>query len=151
MIKFVRRVRSAVDPSHGPLLTHCSAGVGRTGTYIAVDILAQQMDAGGVVNVQEAVCRMRAQRGHMVQTSVSDFDDLKLNFFNITILQAQYLFIYDSLLHYHLFGGMEIGVESLGEYVGTMDTPTQDGSTPLDKEFSVRIDCVLTPHLPDVI
>ncbi len=73
MIKFVRRVRSAVDSSHGPVLTHCSAGVGRTGTYIAVDILTQQIDAGGVVNVQEVVCRMRAQRGHMVQTSVSTF------------------------------------------------------------------------------
>ena len=48
------------------------------------------------------------------------------------------MFIYDSLLHYHLFGGMDVGAGSLVEYVGALDTPTPDGSTPLDKEFTVR-------------
>lgn len=82
MIKFVQRVRSSIDPSHGPVVTHCSAGVGRTGTYIAVDVLTQQIDAGGVINVQEVVCRMRAQRDLMVQTPVSGwglFCDLRGN------------------------------------------------------------------------
>ncbi len=73
MIKFVRRVRDAVkDTGGGPILTHCSAGVGRTGTYIAVDILIQCLDAEGVINVQEVVARMRAQRDNMVQTPVSE-------------------------------------------------------------------------------
>ncbi len=72
MIKFVRRIRSAVNSSDGgPIVTHCSAGVGRTGTYIAVDILVQRIDAEAAVNVQEVVARMRAQRGNMVQTAVS--------------------------------------------------------------------------------
>ena len=71
MIKFVRRVRNAVSPGHGPIVTHCSAGVGRTGTYIAVDMLTQQLDKDGPVAVQEVVCKMRAQRGSMVQTAVS--------------------------------------------------------------------------------
>ena len=79
MLKFVRHVRSHVIPTHGPMLVHCSAGVGRTGTFIAIDILLQRMkEVGGVVNVQEVVCRMRAQRSNMVQTTVSgacDFDD----------------------------------------------------------------------------
>ena len=72
MIKFVRQVRGHVTPTQGPMVVHCSAGVGRTGTFIAVDILLQRMqEVGGVVNVQEVVCRMRAQRASMVQTTVS--------------------------------------------------------------------------------
>ena len=71
MIKFVRKIRRSVDAEHGPMLIHCSAGVGRTGTYIAVDVLTQKMDAGEMINVQEFVCEMRAQRSLMVQTSVS--------------------------------------------------------------------------------
>lgn len=72
MLKFVRHVRSHVNPTQGPMVVHCSAGVGRTGTFIAIDILLQRMqEVGGVVNVQEVVCRMRAQRGNMVQTTVS--------------------------------------------------------------------------------
>ena len=72
MLKFVRRVRGQVTPTQGPMVVHCSAGVGRTGTFIAIDILLQRMqEVGGVINVQEVVCRMRAQRGNMVQTTVS--------------------------------------------------------------------------------
>lgn len=72
MLKFVRHVRSHVTPMQGPMVVHCSAGVGRTGTFIAIDILLQRMqEVVGVVNVQEVVCRMRTQRGLMVQTNVS--------------------------------------------------------------------------------
>lgn len=98
MLKFVRHIRRLVASSEGrcgPILTHCSAGVGRTGTFIAVDILLQKMEEENeeeeeegegegeereegeerkrkrkVLNVQEVVCKMRAQRGCMVQTGV---------------------------------------------------------------------------------
>ena len=72
MLKFVCHVRSHVTSNQGPMVVHCSAGVGRTGTFIAIDILLQKMrdTSGGLLNVQEVVCRMRAQRGSMVQTSV---------------------------------------------------------------------------------
>lgn len=71
MIKFVRKIRRGFDSEEGPMLIHCSAGVGRTGTFIAVDVLSQKMDAGEMISVQEFVCKMRAQRSLMVQTSVS--------------------------------------------------------------------------------
>ena len=70
MLKFVRRVRNAISPTHGPVVAHCSAGVGRTGTYIAIDVMLQKMAAKESLNVQEFVCRMRAQRAFMIQTSV---------------------------------------------------------------------------------
>ena len=76
MLKFVRRVRRATSPTHGPVVIHCSAGVGRTGTFIAIDVMLQKMSAKESLNVQEFVCRMRAQRAYMIQTSVSRLDNL---------------------------------------------------------------------------
>ena len=70
MLKFVRCVRRATSPTHGPVVIHCSAGVGRTGTFIAIDVMLQKMAAKESLNVQEFVCRMRAQRAYMIQTSV---------------------------------------------------------------------------------
>lgn len=52
----------------------CSAGVGRTGTYIALDIMLQQMPKTNTVNVYECVRNMRAKRLFMVQTLVQIFN-----------------------------------------------------------------------------
>ena len=56
-----------------------SAGVGRTGTYIALDIMLQQMPFTDSVNVYECVRDMRAKRLYMVQTLVQTFDNVILH------------------------------------------------------------------------
>ena len=48
-----------------------SAGVGRSGTYIAIDCLIQQAAAEGLVDIVKLVHQMRLERMHMVQTAVS--------------------------------------------------------------------------------
>lgn len=48
----------------------CSAGVGRTGTFIAIDALAQYGLEKGTVNVTKYVSAMRRDRMHMIQTTV---------------------------------------------------------------------------------
>lgn len=48
----------------------CSAGVGRTGTLIALDMLLQQMDKDRVVSIADCVHHMRISRPLMVQTQV---------------------------------------------------------------------------------
>ena len=48
-----------------------SAGVGRTGTFIVIDVMLQKLDNNEPLDIMNYVCRMRAQRGSMVQTSVS--------------------------------------------------------------------------------
>ena len=58
------------SPSKGPILVHCSAGVGRTGTFIAVDIALEQAKKEGVVDIAGIVNRLRQQRMKMVQTLV---------------------------------------------------------------------------------
>nr|XP_034321299.1 receptor-type tyrosine-protein phosphatase T [Crassostrea gigas] len=51
-----------------PTLVHCSAGIGRTGTYIALDSLYHAGKRSGRVNVAEYVKTMRANRMNMIQT-----------------------------------------------------------------------------------
>ena len=50
---------------------HCSAGVGRTGTFIAIDIALEQAKRESMVDIAGIVTRIRQQRMEMVQTDVS--------------------------------------------------------------------------------
>uniref|UniRef100_A0A7N6FDW4 protein-tyrosine-phosphatase n=1 Tax=Anabas testudineus TaxID=64144 RepID=A0A7N6FDW4_ANATE len=52
----------------GPVIVHCSAGIGRTGCFIATTIGCQQLQLEGVVDVLSITCRLRADRGGMIQT-----------------------------------------------------------------------------------
>ena len=58
------------SPSKGPILVHCSAGVGRTGTFIAIDLSMEQAKKEGVIDIAGIVNRLRQQRMRMVQTLV---------------------------------------------------------------------------------
>ncbi|XP_008295253.1 receptor-type tyrosine-protein phosphatase beta [Stegastes partitus] len=70
LIQFVRTVRDYVDrsPSTGATVVHCSAGVGRTGTFIALDRVLQQLDSKGTIDLYGCVFDLRLHRQHMVQT-----------------------------------------------------------------------------------
>ena len=51
VLSFIRNSASANPLDGGPIVVHCSAGVGRTGTYIAIDSLLQQARAKNEFNV----------------------------------------------------------------------------------------------------
>ncbi|XP_063783539.1 receptor-type tyrosine-protein phosphatase beta isoform X2 [Pseudophryne corroboree] len=70
LIQFVRTVRDYINrtPGTGPTVVHCSAGVGRTGTFIALDRILQQVDIKDSVDIYGAVYDLRLHRVHMVQT-----------------------------------------------------------------------------------
>lgn len=70
LIEFVRTVRDYIDraPSTGATVVHCSAGVGRTGTFMVLDRVLQQLDSIGTVDVYGCVFDLRLHRSHMVQT-----------------------------------------------------------------------------------
>nr|DBA31129.1 TPA: hypothetical protein GDO54_007029 [Pyxicephalus adspersus] len=53
----------------GPVVVHCSAGIGRTGCFISTSIGCCQLKEEGVVDVLSIVCKLRMDRGGMVQTS----------------------------------------------------------------------------------
>eukprot|EP00054_Salpingoeca_dolichothecata_P021994 m.142574 g.142574 ORF g.142574 m.142574 type:complete len:750 (+) comp24186_c3_seq4:108-2357(+) len=70
MLAYRKVVKRMQDPS-APLLVHCSAGVGRTGTYIAIDRLMRSIDKREQdMTVASVVSDMRARRNFMVQTLV---------------------------------------------------------------------------------
>ncbi|KAK3551832.1 hypothetical protein QTP70_028997 [Hemibagrus guttatus] len=71
--------------SVGPMIVHCSAGIGRTGTIIVIDMLIETIDNKGVdcdIDIQKCIQMVREQRSGMVQT------------------EAQYRFIYLAMLKY---------------------------------------------------
>lgn len=70
LLAFHRKFCSSYDSPSTPTVIHCSAGVGRTGTFIALDYLLDQAKAEGSVDVYGCVCRMRNNRVNMVQTVV---------------------------------------------------------------------------------
>lgn len=69
LIEFIRRVRHGFV-SDRPMVVHCSAGVGRTGTYITLDAMLERIKEKDDINVYEFVRNMRAKRVLMVQTQV---------------------------------------------------------------------------------
>ncbi|MEE6482981.1 hypothetical protein FKM82_013394 [Ascaphus truei] len=70
IIQFRNLVREYMDErkSNGPSIVHCSAGVGRTGTLIALDYLMQQVEKEKRVGSYSFVKKMRMNRPLMVQT-----------------------------------------------------------------------------------
>ncbi|XP_074659855.1 tyrosine-protein phosphatase non-receptor type 7-like [Tubulanus polymorphus] len=53
----------------GPVVVHCSAGIGRTGCFIAISIGVKQLKEEQMVDVLGIVCQMRIDRGGMVQNN----------------------------------------------------------------------------------
>ncbi|XP_045478774.1 uncharacterized protein LOC123683857 isoform X2 [Harmonia axyridis] len=68
MLSFCEEVRERIQLEKGLMAVHCSAGVGRTGTLISLDILLQTMRRKKEISVFECVMDLRKQRTHMVQT-----------------------------------------------------------------------------------
>ncbi|XP_029361655.1 tyrosine-protein phosphatase non-receptor type 7 [Echeneis naucrates] len=70
------------DSGPGPIIVHCSAGIGRTGCFIASSIGCQQLRETNQVDILETVCQLRLDRGGMIQTI------------------EQYQFLYSTLAQY---------------------------------------------------
>ena len=67
--RFVKRINEAWSGS-APMTVHCSAGVGRSGTLIAIDSLIQQLEEEKEVKIFQLVCDLRHYRNYLVQSVV---------------------------------------------------------------------------------
>ncbi|XP_078712282.1 receptor-type tyrosine-protein phosphatase beta-like [Lampetra fluviatilis] len=72
LTNFVRIFRTHVNTTNkgGPIVVHCSAGVGRTGTFISLDHLLQDIDKKPEIDIYGIVHDMRMSRVLMVQTEM---------------------------------------------------------------------------------
>ncbi|KAL4622708.1 tyrosine-protein phosphatase non-receptor type 5-like [Arapaima gigas] len=64
----VEEARLRAPPKSGPVIVHCSAGIGRTGCFIATTILCKQLRTEGLVDILKTMCQLRLDRGGMIQT-----------------------------------------------------------------------------------
>ncbi|XP_050313580.1 tyrosine-protein phosphatase 69D isoform X2 [Anthonomus grandis grandis] len=117
IIKFVKRVNEAYSIEKGCILVHCSAGVGRTGTLVALDCLLQQLREEGQVSIFNTICDLRHQRNFLVQS-------LK-----------QYIFIYRALMEVTQYGDTELMVNELKTSVDKLRQTDKDNKCKLEEEF----------------
>ena len=59
---FVRLVKTLNVSESGPIVVHCSAGVGRTGCFIVIDALLEKLKYEKTVDIYGHVTLLRAQR-----------------------------------------------------------------------------------------
>ncbi|XP_047223786.1 receptor-type tyrosine-protein phosphatase S-like isoform X4 [Girardinichthys multiradiatus] len=98
-LNFLRRVKACNPPDAGPIIVHCSAGVGRTGCFIVIDAMLERIRHERTVDIYGHVTLMRSQRNYMVQT------------------EDQYSFIHESLLEAVACGNTEVAARTLYSYM----------------------------------
>lgn len=117
-----------------------SAGVGRTGTFIAIDYALKQVKKEGAVDIYNAIDKLRRQRPHMVQTLVCT-KLICIIYVFITVIvyvQDQYMFIHDATLESITCGNTQIVVTNLQKAVNKLKQKDQVTSlTGFEQELKV--------------
>jgi len=116
MIEFLERVRKqqalmvsamgdtwAGHPRGPPIVVHCSAGIGRTGTFCTLDICISRLEDVGTVDIRGTVEKIRSQRAYSIQ------------------MPDQYVFCHIALIEYALMKGHLVSAD-LPEFAGDEDS-----------------------------
>ncbi|CAL1265790.1 unnamed protein product [Larinioides sclopetarius] len=101
-LMFLRRVQAMNPMDAGPIVVHCSAGVGRTGCFIVIDSMLERLKHETTVDIYGHVTCLRAQRNYMVQT------------------EDQYVFAHDSVLEAVVAGVTEVPARSLYTHINQL-------------------------------
>uniref|UniRef100_A0A669ERV2 protein-tyrosine-phosphatase n=1 Tax=Oreochromis niloticus TaxID=8128 RepID=A0A669ERV2_ORENI len=128
LLAFIRRVKASTPPDAGPVVVHCSAGAGRTGCYIVLDVMLDMAECEGVVDIYNCVKTLCSRRINMIQT------------------EEQYIFIHDAILEACLCGETAILVNEFAvTYKEMLRVDSQSNSSQLREEFQTLNS--VTPHL----
>ncbi|XP_038143617.1 receptor-type tyrosine-protein phosphatase F-like isoform X12 [Cyprinodon tularosa] len=118
ILAFLRRVKACNPPDAGPMVVHCSAGVGRTGCFIVIDAMLERMKHEKTVDIYGHVTCMRSQRNYMVQT------------------EDQYIFIHEALLEAATCGNTEVPARNLYAHIQKLtQPPSGETVTAMELEF----------------
>ncbi|CAH1243397.1 PTPRM [Branchiostoma lanceolatum] len=130
-INFVKRVKASIPRGAGPTIVHCSAGVGRSGTFITIAAMLDMIEEEGAINVHDFVDAMRENRMTMVQTP------------------DQYAFIYTALLEATQCGNTTIPADEFRDRFSTLTRKNpKTGLNAFQEEFK-RLARVCPPLTPD--
>ncbi|KTF75044.1 hypothetical protein cypCar_00029108 [Cyprinus carpio] len=120
-LAFLRRVKACNPPDAGPIVVHCSAGVGRTGCFIVIDAMLERVKQEKTIDVYGHVTLMRSQRNYMVQT------------------EEQYVFIYEALLEAVSCGNTEVPARNLYAYIQRLSqTEPPEHISGMEQEFKEK-------------
>ncbi|CCQ25649.1 protein-tyrosine-phosphatase [Caenorhabditis elegans] len=114
---FLKRVKTLNPNDAGPIISHCSAGIGRTGAFIVIDCMLERLRYDNTVDIYGCVTALRAQRSYMVQT------------------EEQYIFIHDAVLDAVNSGSTEVPASRLHQHLHILSQPSADQLSGIDMEF----------------
>ena len=101
-------------------MVHCSAGVGRTGTYIVIDAMMKQITHKTTVNIHTFLKHIRHQRNYLVQT------------------EEQFIFIYDVLLESIKSGETDLTEHNYKSFINNLSRVlNEDGFKVIDRQFQL--------------
>ncbi|KAH3713592.1 hypothetical protein DPMN_073384 [Dreissena polymorpha] len=125
LVDFWRAVDTSDAANVSPIVVHCSAGVGRTGTFIAIDILISQARMEGSIRPLQMVEALRQQRVNMVQT------------------KEQYKYLYEAVAEALLIGTHPVLTRQFASVVDyMMGKERESRTTRLEEQFNLIVKSV---------
>ena len=120
VLTFIKKSSRSNPEFGGPIVVHCSAGVGRTGTYIVIDAMMKQIMHKNSVNIHTFLKHIRHQRNYLVQT------------------EEQFIFIYDVIIEWIKSGETDLVEHNYKVYIDDLTRQANDnGMKLIDRQFEL--------------
>ena len=115
-LDFIQRCQRNVEPSE-LCVVHCQSGAGRSGLFLAIEILLQQARLTGQVDIAKCVTLLRLERVGLVKTL------------------SQYLFIHEALFHAFSYKDSVVNAKTFHTYLDNLIYVAQGKKTLMQREF----------------